>query len=405
MIRFYSYVLSLIILFVAVSALTVFGVVVFGAPAALAYSFPAQQAGGTAATSTPSPTDGANQAAPGAASRTPAPAAAPPLTGLSKSEVRPDARGLLLTVNGQPVTITGMNYNVNYTQLPAETKLALHRRDFQIMKDAGVNAVVGWGVYDEATLQVAAEFGIGVIMPYDLDPQGAYDSQGYRDQVKADFKTYIERYKAFPAVWAWNPGGDELLYRMDSQQHRTTDKLQAAADFLVELSTLGYTLDPDHVSVIKEPRDFYIPYLDAAMHKPLVNPEAIDTHDFWIFGLNVYGHPDDVLAALKTGKSNAEQQLGVALLVTEFAPFGLPLKDRASYYVAIWDEIQAISPNGGMVYVFGPDQPNPQFSNPYDPLHLLPNEFTLVDNQGKPVDGALDALAGRYRLVRDSSSH
>ncbi len=84
------------------------------------------------------------------------------------------------------------------------------------------------------------------------------------------------------------------------------------------------------------------------------------------------------------------------MLVTEFAPFGLPLQDRATYLVAIWDEIQAVSPNGGMVYVFGPDQPNPQFSNPYDPLHLLPNEFTLVDNQGKPVDGALAALAGRY---------
>ncbi len=394
--RSYRYVVSLIILFVAASTPAV-----FGAPAALANSS-VGQAGEIQATATPSPMKGPSQVTPVAASRTPSPAAAPPLAVLSKSEVRPGARGLLLTINSQPVTITGMNYNVNYTQFPTETGLALHRRDFQIMKSAGVNAIVGWGIYDEVTLQVAGEFGIGVIMPFDLDPQGAYDSQSYRDQVKADFRAYIERYKAFPSVWAWNPGGDELLYRMDSQQHRTTDKLQAAADFLVELSTLAYSLDPNHVSVVKEPRDFYIPYLDVAIST--ASPQQPDLRSFLVFGLNVYGHPDDVMAALRAGKHNAEEVLGVPLLVTEFAPFGLPLKDRATYLVAIWDEIQAISPNGGMVYVFGPDQPNPQYSNPYDPLHLLPNEFSLVDNQGKPVDGALDALAGRYRLVRDSSS-
>ncbi len=397
MARSFRYGVSVVILFVAGSALAI-----FGAPAALADS-PIGQAGETQPTSTPFPTNGPNPVAPVAASRTPA--AAPPLAVLSRSDIRPDARGLLLTINDQPVTITGMNYNVDYTQLAAETKLALHRRDFQVMKDAGVNAIVGWGVYDEATLQVASEFGIGVIMPFDLDPQGAYDNQGYRDEVKSDFRTYVERYKAFPAVWAWNPGGDELLYRMDSEQHRTTDKLQAAADFLVELSTLAHTLDPNHVSVIKEPRDFYIPYLDVAMHKPLVNPQTPDSHTFLVFGLNVYGHPDDVMAALQVGKHNAEEVLGVALLVTEFAPFGLPLQDRAANYVAIWDEIQSVSPNGGMVYVFGPDQPNPQFSNRYDPLHLLPNEFSLVDNQGKPIDGALDALASRYHPVRDSGGN
>lgn len=351
------------------------------------------------ATATAKPTSATSTSVP--PMQTPSPAAAPPLVLVSKTGIQKDTRGLLLTVNGQPVIITGMNYNVNYTGLPAETKLALHRRDFGIMKDAGVNAIVGWGVYDEVTLQVANEFGIGVIMPYDLDPQGAYDNQGYRDQVKADFKSYIQRYKAFPSVWAWNPGGDELLYRMDSEQHRTPDKLQAAADFLIELSTLAYTLDPDHVSVVKEPRDFYIPYLDTAMHKPSTSTPVLDSHNFLVFGLNVYGHPDDVLAALQAGKHNAEERLGVPLLVTEFGPFELPLKDRATYYVQIWDEILAVSPNGGMAYVFGPDQPNPQFPNPYDALHLLPNEFSLVDNQGKPVDNALSALAGRYRQVHN----
>ncbi len=331
---------------------------------------------------------------------TPSPAAAPPYVPISRSGIRRDPRGLLLTINDQPVMITGMNYNVNYTRLPESTKQTLHRRDFQIMKDAGVNAIVGWGVYDETTLEIAGELGIGVIMPFDLDPQGAYDNGNYREQVKADFRTYIERFKPYPAVWAWNPGGDELLYRMETEEHRTADKLQSAADFLVELATLAYRIDPSHVSVIKEPRDFYIPYLDVAMHKILANPQQPDPHAFMIFGLNAYGHPDDVTAAVQTGKRNAEARLGIPLLVTEFAPFGLPSADRAANYAAIWDAIRVDSPNGGMAYCFGPDQPNPKVPNPYDPLQLLPNEFSFVDHDGKPVDGALDVLAGRFRSAR-----
>ncbi len=337
---------------------------------------------------------------------TSSPAAAPPIAPVSRAGILRDPRGLLLTINDQPVVITGMNYNVNYTRLPDQTKQSLHRRDFQILKNAGVNAIVGWGIYDEVTLDTAYGFGVGVIMPFDLDPQGAYDNPNYRDQVKTEFRAFVERFKGYPAVWAWNPGGDELLYRMDTEQHRTTDKLQAAADFLVELATLAYNLDPNHLSVIKEPRDFYIPYLDVAMHKALAIPQQPDPHSFMVFGLNVYGHPDDVTEAVLAGKRNAEDRLGIPLLVTEFAPFGLPSADRAANYVAIWDAIRADSPNGGMAYCFGPDQPNPKMPNPYDPLQLLPNEFSFVDHDGKPVDGALDALANRYRIVRGmASSH
>lgn len=321
-----------------------------------------------------------------------------------KVGIREDTRGLLLTVNGSPVTITGMNYNVNYTRMPEATRLALHRRDFKVMHDAGVNAIVGWGVYDEVTLQVAQEFGIGVIMPFDLDPQGPYENQNYRDQIKSDFRTYIQRFKDYPAVWAWNPGGDELLYRMDTQQHRTSDKLSIAADFLAELSTLAYSLDPNHVSVIKEPRDLYIPPLNAAIQKARALPGEPDPQTYLMFGVDVYGHPDDVTAAILAAKQNAEQRMGIAFLVAEYGPFEEPEKDRATYYGEIWDAVYADSPNGGLVYVFGPDQPNPQLSNPYDPLHLLPNPFSLVDNQDNPIDNALATLAARYHQVRDSIS-
>ncbi len=317
-------------------------------------------------------------------------------------KIRRTERGRLLAVNGHPTVLTGMNYNVNYTQLPVETKRALHRRDFQIMKRAGVNAIIGWGVYDEVTLEIAHEFGIGVIMPFELDPQGAYENQNYRNEVKANWRLYIQRFQQFPAVWAWNPGGDELLHRMDTEQHRTVDKLQAAADFLVELSALAYSLDPNRVSVIKEPRDWYVPHLGEALRK--MRSLSTDPEKFLIFAVNIYGNPDEIVDALEMARRNAEDRLGIALLVGEFAPFGLPRQDRGAHYARIWADVTAFSPNGGFAYVFGPDQPNPQAPNPYDPLRLLVNEFSLVDGDGVPVDDALGQLAARYHQVQNPLS-
>lgn len=318
----------------------------------------------------------------------------------SRVSIARDTRGLIWTVNDKPVTITGMNYNVDYTRLPEAAKRNLHRRDFAIMQGMGVNAIVGWGIYDHVTLEVAQEFGIGVIMPFDLDPQAPFDNRDYREQVKSDFIAYVKQYKDEPAVWAWNPGGDELLYRMDTEAHRTIDKIQIAADFMVELAALAASLDPQHVSVIKEPRDFYVPELDNAIKSLRARTPQPDPRTFMVFGVNVYGHPDDVSAAIRAAKRNAEERMGIAFLVTEYAPFELPREDRARNYGEIWDAVSAYSPNGGMVYVFGPDQPNPGFANPYDSLHLLPNEFSLVDNAGIAVDDTLCALAQKYRQAR-----
>ncbi len=315
--------------------------------------------------------------------------------------IRRTELGHLLIVNGHPTVLTGMNYNVNYTQLPAETKRALHRRDFQIMKQAGVNAIIGWGVYDEVTLEIAHEFGIGVIMPFELDPQGAYENQNYRNEIKDNWRLYIKRFQQFPAVWAWNPGGDELLHRMDTEQHRTVDKLQAAADFLVELSVLAYSLDPNHVSVIKEPRDWYVPHLDEAVRKQRATSPSVDPETFLVYAVNIYGNPNEIVDALGMARRNTEDRLGIALLVGEYAPFGLPRKDRGVHYARIWDDVHAFSPNGGFAYVFGPDQPNLQAPNPYDPLRLLVNEFSLVDGDGAPVDDALSLIAARYHQVRN----
>jgi hypothetical protein len=315
----------------------------------------------------------------------------------TKTEIRRSGTQFTLLVKGQPIVIKGMNYNVNYTSLPEETQLSLHRRDFKIMRDAGVNAVIGWGIYDETSLAVAQEYGIGIIMPFELDPNGPYENEDYRNQIKADFRDYIKRFKDFPAVWGWNPGGDELLYRMDTEQHRTVDKLQIAADLELDLAALARSLDPNHINVIKEPRDWYIRYLGTSLQKLKTQPNYQNLNSSLVYGVNVYGHTADIQMALTNAKATLTGQLGIAMLVTEFGPFNSPREQRASDYPAIWDVVARISNLGGLVYVFGPDQPNPSVANPYDPLTLLPSEYSLVDNAGTPIDDSLVALAADWR--------
>jgi hypothetical protein len=303
----------------------------------------------------------------------------------------------ILAVDGQARFIKGMNYNVNYTALPDDAKRKYHLRDFKIMRDAGINAVIGWGIYDQVTLEIARQFGIGVFMPFELDAHGAYDNQNYRNQVKDVFRKFVLQYKDSPAVWGWNPGGDELLHRMETEQHRTPDKLQAASDFLLELSTLAYSLDSRHVSIIKEPRDWYVPYVEESLRRARKQNPAIDPNRYFIFAVNTYGKPDGVSLVLSTTRQAVENRMNIAFAVGEFAPFGLAKTDRAANYKTMWDSVREQSSLGGFAYVFGPDQPNPKAPNPYDPLRLLVSEFSLLDNEGNPVDGSFNALASEWQ--------
>ena len=299
-------------------------------------------------------------------------------------------------VNRQPTIVRGMNYNVNYTHLAEDVQQKLHRRDFAILRDAGVNAIIGWGIYNQVTLEVAEEFGIGVIMPFELDPAGAFDNEGYRDQIKSDFRDYVTEFRDYPAVWGWNPGGDELLYRMRNEEHRTVDKIQTAADLELELVAIAHSLDPNHIIVIKEPRDWFIKYLDVSFQKFDAQSEFKDLRGSLVYGVNVYGHFDDIEMTLLNAKQTLNAQMGLAMMVSEFGPFDSPRADRPVNYAGIWEIVYRISNFGGFAYAFGPDQPNPAVPNPYDPLTLLPNEYSLVDMNGRPVDDSLGALAAKW---------
>ena len=314
----------------------------------------------------------------------------------TKTSVRHNGNQFALLVNGQPTYIKGLNYNVNYTELSVDLRLELHRRDFKIMRDMGVNAIVGWGIYDEITLQVADEFGIGVIMPFDLPANGDYDNANYRNQIKSDFREYVQRFRNYHAVWGWNPGGDELLYRMDTEEHRTEDKLQHAANLELEMVLIAQSLDPNHFNLIKEPRDWYIKYLGTAMSNNPSGSHILGSN--LIYGVNVYGRYEDIEMALVNAKVTLADQLGLTMMVSEFGPFNSPREERATHYAGIWNIVTRISDVGGLAYVFGPDQPNPNAPNPYDPLALLPNQYSLVDVNGTPIDNALATLTIQWRM-------
>ena len=332
---------------------------------------------------------------------TPSPTPSPTATPVRGRRVELNKNGtrFSLIVNGRPTYVQGLNYNVNYTALPNDIKRKYHHRDFQIMRDAGINVVIGWGVYDHVTLEIAHEYGIGVIMPFELDAKGAYENKNYRDHIKNEFRKFVLEYKDAPAVWGWNPGGDELLHRMETEQHRTPDKLQIASDFLVELAMLAHSLDPNRVSIIKEPRDWYVPYIEESIRRVRLQRPAFDPSRYLIFATNTYGKPDGVALVLHTTRKSVEERLGIAFAVGEFAPFGLARSERPVHYAMIWNTVKETSTIGGFAYVFGPDQPNPKAPNPYDPLRLLVSEFSLVDNDGKPVDGSLNALSFQWRAI------
>ena len=323
------------------------------------------------------------------------PTATPEPTKIRQRQVtlKRDGKKFLLLMNGSSTYIAGLNYNVNYTALPDDVKRKFHNRDFKIMQNAGVNAVIGWGVYDRVTLQIANDYGIGVVMPYELDPKGAFENKSYRDHIKDDFRKYVLEYKDSLALWGWNPGGDELLHRMETENHRTPDKLQAASDFLLDLSTTAYLLDPNHVSIVKEPRDWYVPYIEESIRRARLLKPAVDPSNYFIFATNTYGKPDGVVAVLHKTRESIEDRIGVALAVGEYAPFGMARSDRPAQYGTLWNTVEQVSSIGGFAYVFGPDQPNPKAPNPYDPLRLLVSEFSLVDNEGLPIDGSLDMLS------------
>ena len=76
-------------------------------------------------------------------------------------------------VNGQPQVIKGMGLNTQYAhQLSPDERAARIDADMVELSAIGVNTVLGWdpSEFDGVLLDAAQRHGIGVIMPFDLNP-------------------------------------------------------------------------------------------------------------------------------------------------------------------------------------------------------------------------------------------
>jgi hypothetical protein len=288
------------------------------------------------------------------------------------------------TVNGVPQVIRGIGYNVRYQSLPPDERARRLDRDFATLKKMGVNTVFGWdpAEFDEVLLDAAQRHGLGVAPPFDLDPDAAYGDPAVRDRVTHDVLTWVARYRQHPAVRMWAIGNEvlhKLVYpswmpvRSDpAWEQRARD----FASFYVELADTVHAADPNHPILHRDAEDAYFTWLRDAFG-------ASERRPWLVYGVNAY---TPRLAEILAGWPG--DGWDVPLLVSEFAPGGMSPADRPQGFRSMWKMIRGAGDwtLGGAVYAWTTDGPEE-----------VDRVFGLVDDDGKAVDGAFDAIGAIFR--------
>ncbi len=293
--------------------------------------------------------------------------------------------GWRYTVNGEATVIRGVGYNPQYAALPSAQRATLYDRDFQAMRSIGINTIEGWfeNQFDEVTLDHAAEAGLGVLVPFELNQDWSYDDPQVRAQILERITAWVERYKDKPAVRMWAPGNEDmhriLFPRWVSQEQNPVARARADAfaAFLPVLVDRIHALDPNHPVVYRDAEDVYLPRLKAAFERTRVS------RPWLVYGANVYtlNRLRDLIGRWPN------QWVGGPLLISEFAPGGVGPAERGLGYRQYWEAIRS-RPNlviGGLAYTWATNGPED-----------LDRVFGLVDSQGLPVDGGAAALGAAY---------
>ncbi|MBI3978466.1 MAG: hypothetical protein HY331_09805 [Chloroflexi bacterium] len=274
-------------------------------------------------------------------------------------------------VGGVPTAIRGMGYNAIYHHLPPATRLARLDRDFAMMEAAGVNTLVSWypEEFDRLLLDLAQAHGIGVIMPFDLPTTLDYGDPDVRLGLKSAALDWVIQYRSHPAVRMWGIG-NEVMLNMDEAEAR------AFAEFYADLVLAVRAADPDHPVVYREAEDVFVPHLRDAMAAVGGPPSG------FVYGVNIY---TPRLAKILEGWPDLG--FDVPLMVSEFAPAGLPRASRPDGFRAMWDTIRTFGSLvfGAAPYVWMTEGP--------EAVDLL---FGFVDADGRPVDDSLATLRALY---------
>jgi hypothetical protein len=277
-------------------------------------------------------------------------------------------------VDGQSQVFIGMGYDAIYRYLPDEQRAAMYRRDFGILRDAGVNTITGWDAdkgyeqdkFDELTLAIADEYGLGVVMPLNLPPDGDYRNETFVQALLDQARQKLDRFHDFHALRMWGVG-NEVLWEMQPEMH---------PDFLhayLRIADLFHELDPNHPVIYREAEDVYMPELISALR------DSGDIRPWLLFGLNVYNK--DVRPLLRRWPSYG---LDRPVLVSEFGAEADSPDGRAVAYLDMWRGIRCYPSFvlGGAPYVWTTEGPEPT-----DKI------WGLMDGNAWPVDGTFATLS------------
>jgi beta-galactosidase/beta-glucuronidase len=240
----------------------------------------------------------------------------------------------------------------------------------------GANTIVGWDQpqFDELLMQKAAVHGLGVILPFQLGPDDAYEDAAARQQLSETILQRVQRFRNSPALRMWGVG-NEVLHEI-LRAHGTQVRYDAFAPFLLQMVDRIHEIDPNHPVVYRDAEDWYVaPVAQALETDPKPRP-------WFVYGMNFF--TTRMAQAIDSGPTRAMHQ---PLLISEYGPVGLRPEDRPNGYSELWRIIADRRDRvlGGLAYVWTTDGPEP-----------LDRNFGLTNAQGQPVDGALAALGELY---------
>lgn len=290
-----------------------------------------------------------------------------------------------LVVNGHQQTFVGMGYDPIYRYLLAQTREAYYKRDFGVLRDAGVNTILGWDEdkgyeqdkFDELTLNVAYQYGLGVVMPLNLPPWGNYEDEHFVSVLLDQAKAKVTRFKDFPALRMWGVG-NEVFTDMDP------DMYPAFEQAYLKIADLFHQIDPNHPVIYREAEDVYVPNFASMLR------ESGDMRPWLLYGMNVYNkNPDPLLDQWP------EFKLDRPMLVSEFGAEGDTPEQRANGYEEMWQSIRAHRKYvlGGAPYVWSTEGPEP-----------TDRIWGLTDGTARPVDGTLGLLTADWHPPGTSRS-
>jgi glycosyl hydrolase family 2 len=290
--------------------------------------------------------------------------------------ITPAGNGWVYAVNGRREVVKGFGYNPVVGGDSTADRAALYDRDFQAMAQAGANTIVGWDEpqFDELLMSKAAQYGLGVILPFDLGPGLAYEDPVEREQLTATVLQRVRRFQNSPALRMWGLG-NEVLHEI-LRAHGTEARYEAAAQFIVQTADRIHELDPNHPVVYRDAEDWYIKPVIKALSDGVERP-------WFVYSMNFF--TTRMRDALTSGP--AHTQMHQPLMISEYGPVGLRPENRPAGYRQLWDIIREHPDTvlGGLAYVWTTNGPEP-----------LDRSFGLTDAYGQPVDGALAELASLY---------